>query len=198
MFGYIEVLLNITTVKNDDNNRVVLIMATFFHDAIYDVNSASNEKDSSNLFRQFWEELSSVLSPPNGPWEGIERISRYILATQSHVPPKFSLSNDPKRTNDHHYLCIFLDIDMAVLGKEATAYDAYAVLIREEYSHVPHRTYCEKRSEILESFLDDKGGDNSSGYMTIYATKIMREMLEERATMNLRREIKNLRNYTIV
>ena len=49
----------------------------------------------------------------------------------------------------------FLDAALAVLGKQPAAYDHYAALIREEYQHVHHDTYCENRADILESFLGE-------------------------------------------
>ena len=110
------------------------------------------------------------------------------------------------------YLKLFLDADMAVLGKESNAYDHYAALIRKEYIHVPHDLYCEKRAEILQSFVtillktveenkddsdnklhnsDKKVQDKKVRY--IFASKIMREALERRAVNNLQREIKGLK-----
>ena len=106
----------------------------------------------------------------------------------------------------------FLDADLAVLGKQPAAYDHYAALIREEYQHVHHDTYCENRADILESFLgeggdrDGDGGEiedgtattSSSGdTATIFWTLAMQESFEEQAVANLRREIDTLRKGVI-
>jgi len=105
----------------------------------------------------------------------------------------------------------FLDADLAVLGKQPAAYDHYAALIREEYQHVPHNTYCEKRADILESFLGENGdGDggkiedgtpttssSSGATTTIFRTVAMQESFEEQAVANLRREIDTLRKDVI-
>ena len=66
-------------------------------------------------------------------------------------------------SDDNSNLLNFLDADMAVLGKQPAAYDHYAALIRKEYQHVPHDTYCEKRADILESFLGEGEGGDGGG-----------------------------------
>ena len=104
---------------------------------------------------------------------------------------------------------------MAVLGKNQQAYDHYASLIRLEYIHVPKDVYCEKRAEILKSFVgsvnsnnvDNKDMDgeedevankrreaNHNRSKTIYLTQSMRDALEQRAIANLQREIESLEN----
>jgi predicted metal-dependent HD superfamily phosphohydrolase len=85
-----------------------------------------------------------------------------------------------------------LDADMSVLGKEPKAYDAYASMIRREYIHVPHQVYCEKRSDILQSFLGDLEDETKS--KSIYLSNDMRSALETQAISNLRREISSLRS----
>jgi predicted metal-dependent HD superfamily phosphohydrolase len=89
------------------------------------------------------------------------------------------------RDEEIPYLQIFLDADMAVLGKSWEAYQYYASLIRQEYKYVPHDLYCEKRAEILQSFIGSVGGDSK----TVYLNEHMREALEDRAIANLKREI---------
>lgn len=71
---------------------------------------------------------------------------------------------------------------MSVLGRDPAGYDEYAGQIRAEYSFVERGTYCKKRAEVLRSFLPGEGRH-------IYATPGGREMWEERARANLRREI---------
>jgi len=91
---------------------------------------------------------------------------------------------------------------MSVLGKSKLAYDSYASLIRKEYRHVPHDVYCERRAEILESFLvshdpNIPSSGDLSARRTIFATQCMMAALEWRARENLRREIDSLRNRVI-
>lgn len=139
-----------------------VILAIFFHDAVYNATSSTNEDDSTKLFQSF--DATNAL------------VDEMILATKAHGD-----SNDP-------CIAFFLDLDLSVLGKTASAYQHYARLIRNEYSHVPHATYCEKRAEILESFLQQT---------FIYKTVVCRELLEEQARSNIAREIDQLRRGVI-
>jgi len=73
---------------------------------------------------------------------------------------------------------------LQVLGKKPDAFKAYAACIRKEYSYVPHDVYCDKRSEVLETFLKRPA---------IYGTPFMKDALEEQARTNLEAEIESLR-----
>ncbi|GAX29445.1 hypothetical protein FisN_16Hh114 [Fistulifera solaris] len=139
-----------------------VILAIFFHDAIYDATSNTNEEDSVTLFQSF--ETNAL-------------VDDMILATKSHH------SVDPNM-KDTSVIAFFLDLDLSVLGKTEEAYQRYAILIQKEYSHVPHETYCQKRADILETFLQQQN---------IYKTALFREMFEERARSNLAAEIRCLR-----
>jgi predicted metal-dependent HD superfamily phosphohydrolase len=142
-----------------------VILAIFFHDAIYDASSNTNEEDSVKLFQSF--ETSAL-------------VDDMILATKAHH------SVDP--SDDSSVVAFFLDLDLSVLGKTYEAYQQYAILIRKEYSHVPHDTYCQKRADILDAFLQQK---------SIYKTSLFREMFEEQARSNLAAEIRLLRQGVI-
>jgi len=149
----------------------VVLLAIFFHDVIYDARSATNEEDSAKLFESFAEEvrIPSLLA---------KTVVEYIIATKKH---KVSEENPAG-------LALFLDLDMAVLGKKTTAYMQYAALIRKEYIFVPHDVYCHKRAEVLETFLQqDK----------IYGTAVMHTALENQARSNVQKEIESLRKGVI-
>lgn len=188
MFGYIDILLFHTRefqteIKSFETTAVAL--SVFFHDAVYDAKSSSNEKDSVALFQNFIEELIS--NHIDKQWEGSPLVEQFIMHTKTHSIDDTSIASD--------YLKAFLDADMSVLGKTPEAYDAYASLIRQEYMHVPHNVYCEKRAEMLESMLGIfKDG---TGPKSVYFSEPMKKALGEQAVSNLLREIKSLRNYVI-
>lgn len=149
-----------------------VLLAIFFHDAVYDAKSLTNEEDSATLFLSFADEA------------GIDQhkkqlIKTYILATKKH---------EASQESGSPALSLFLDLDMAVLGKQEEAYIKYAALIREEFSFVPHEIYCEKRADILETFLKQT---------RIYGTSVMFNALEDRARANLLTEVASLRNGVI-
>ena len=160
-----------TPMTNFDEEAIVL--GTFFHDAIYDVHSSTNEEDSAALFQEYAQEMSR-----NGAslQAGLAHfVTQCIIATKKHV---VSADNSP-------CLALFLDLDMAVLGKESLAYSAYASLIRKEYTYVEHDIYCEKRADILEDFLKQP---------QIYGTQAVIEAFEQRARDNIQKEIEILRS----
>jgi predicted metal-dependent HD superfamily phosphohydrolase len=151
--------------------NITVYLAIWFHDVIYDPKSGTNEADSAKLYQQFSEEISKqVVDKSLSSTFDHDRIVYYILETQKH-----DVSESPDV-----YLQLFVDVDMAVLGKKRDAYEAYARLIRQEYIHVERGMYCEKRAEILRSFLDNG--------KPIFASTMMRNALEPRARENLEHE----------
>ncbi len=209
--------------EDDINNsktmlRAAVELAVFFHDCVYNAKSSSNEEDSAQLFMQFVEELLNFpqqqssgnqnksasasekeLNAPNinVTWEGTKIVHEFIMATKSHNIESESESDDQRRMEQLRYLKIFLDSDMAVLGKQPSAYDHYATLIRREYAHVEHDVYCEKRAEILDSFIGSVVTINSDAKKYIYLTTSMRDALEGMAVENLKREIVSLQKGVI-
>lgn len=202
----------------------ITTFAAFFHDVVYNPKSATNEKDSAELFVQFasalWEvviSLSSSILNEETATAGIRaegmsaKIEECIIATATHI----NSSTQANETNNI-LLATFLDADMSTLGRSEEAYDKYAGCIRKEYVFVERDVYCQKRAEILESFLpieddeDTKKGDTGSAdvptskatsstegtkkqHEFIYATKKGREQWETQARRNLKREIGMLR-----
>lgn len=184
----------------------VVTLAAFFHDAIYDPKSATNEKDSADLFLEFASELDGALARRGARCAGmVDRVEECVIATATHV----ASANEARGANDT-LLATFLDADMSVLGRDAAKYDEYAGCIRREYRFVERSVYCEKRAGILESFLptsrdardsqdDGKESNGTSSreiskeHSFIYATGKGREQWENQARVNLRREIDMLR-----
>jgi predicted metal-dependent HD superfamily phosphohydrolase len=202
MFGYLDItVLYDSKKKNDieDNKwsllRTVTILSVFFHDAIYDAKSGTNEEDSVSLFQSFINDISSVITTITttttrmvDKWPGSAIVERFIMATKSHDANHLHSTDQ----DELFFLHLFLDADMSVLGKDGEAYDVYASMIRKEYIHVPHEVYCEKRSEILQSFVGDLEDESKS--KSIYLSNDMRNALEAQAISNLRREISSLRS----
>lgn len=186
MFDYLKVLETTSTKFLTQSQLILMQWATFFHDVVYNAQSSTNERDSAILFQEFAKEISL---PPSIA----ESIVTFIHATEKHQV----LSMNGVVDGDDALIqaqALFLDLDMAVLGKQKAAYLAYASLIRKEYAFVPHHIYCTKRAEVLQSFV---GGGSASGNdaratKPIYLTSIFQEALEDRARNNLMQEIKLL------
>jgi predicted metal-dependent HD superfamily phosphohydrolase len=177
MLDYLQRLSPQEEPMLDDSVRS-LRLAIFFHDVVYDPQSNRNEKDSAKLFEVFCNESKDDFSIL--PTTTIQnQVVTLILATEAHqVIPG----------TDESLQKIFLDLDMAVLGKDSKAYLAYAALIRKEYSFVPRQVYCEKRAEILQGFLQKP---------RIYLSPPFHRALEEAARRNLQEELNLLQKGVI-
>eukprot|EP00752_Nemacystus_decipiens_P010247 g9131.t1 len=146
-------------------------LAIFFHDLVYDTKSGTNEEDSEGLFRNFSK--AAGLNPSDS-----RTVSEYIIATKRH----------DATASDDQDLRAFIDLDMAVVGRERGAYLAYASQIRQEYIHVPAETYCQKRAEVLRDFLTKE---------SIFSTEEYRQTLESSARANVAAEVDMLGQGTI-
>lgn len=144
----------------------VVAAALWFHDAVYDSRSSTNETDSATL-------AADCLTAAKVSATTIETVRRLILSTRTH---------EPAEAPDAELL---LDIDLAIFGKPPARFEIYERNIRAEYAWVPHLEYAVKRSEILERFLSRP---------TIFLTESMRENYETAARANLRHVITRLRS----
>ncbi len=140
-------------------------LAIWFHDVIYEPQSANNEAESAALAVESLAELGF-------PKEKIEKVERMILATQKHDAA--NLDWDGR---------MFLDLDLKILSIYPSAYKKYAQAIRAEYSFVPENLYRRERCKILQRFLQRE---------FIYYTDEMRKTYEESARRNIANEIKDL------
>lgn len=138
--------------------------AIWFHDAVYDTHSATNEADSARLARA---ELGAL----RWPEPAIARVEAMVLATAGH---------DPEAVDDDEDMRLFLDLDLSILGQPSEVYAAYAAAIRAEYHWVDEATYRTRRQRVLASFLERP---------QIYLTARWRQAWEAQARINLGREL---------
>jgi hypothetical protein len=91
----------------------------------------------------------------------------------------------PESHADDGDLKIFLDLDLAVLGKPSNQYDQYAKQIRREFRHVADDDYRRIRRRLLKNFLRRE---------RLYFSTPMRDRFERQASVNLCLEISALEN----
>ena len=142
-----------------------MALALWFHDAIYNWRSKTNEADSARWATEFLEGCDA-------PHELTTNVSDLIMATRHFVPEP--LVGDQ---------LLIVDIDLSILGRSSEVYDRYEVAIREEYKWVPAITYRRERRSVLRGFLDRE---------TIYNTERFQTLYEETARENLKRAIEML------
>jgi predicted metal-dependent HD superfamily phosphohydrolase len=144
---------------------IAVYLAVWFHDFVYDSQSADNEFQSAQAAKELLTDLgeSMVL---------IDRVQQLILATHGHQVDL----NDSDR-------CIFLDADLAILGVDSARYQIYQQSIRNEYSWVSDAAYKIGRVRVLEGFLQRD---------RLYYTDTLFDQLESRSRLNMAREIAEL------
>jgi predicted metal-dependent HD superfamily phosphohydrolase len=138
--------------------------ALWFHDAIYEPMSKSNEERSANLAAEFGGRVGL-------PSESVARIRAHIMATRHVALPV----DDDSR--------LVVDIDLAILGAHPSRYDEFEHDVRREYRWVPGILYRSKRAAILQSFLDRP---------RIYHSEPAYERFEWNARTNLSGAIRSL------
>lgn len=144
----------------------LVAFAIWFHDVIYDATKTDNEQKSAELAVEVLSKNTTL------DQDQIKYIDQLILATAKH---ELILDNADFRN--------FLDLDLSILGESWSVYQAYAESIRKEYQHVPWPMYQAGRKQILERFLTRA---------SIYYSNFFRDMLEEKARENIRREIEEV------
>ena len=157
-------LKHLDRVKDKVDRPDEIELALWFHDAIYQPFSATNEEDSADWAVRW-------LSDVGAETDLIGRVKDHILATKTHDNPD---------QLDGQYM---LDIDLAILGTSPDIYDQFEVDVRREYKRVPGFIFRKKRKAILSTFLARD---------QIYATDHFINALEPQARINLKRAISHL------
>ncbi len=112
-----------------------VVVAFFFHDAVYDIGASDNEERSAELARQSCRTLGFALPV-------LDRIASLVEVT--------ALDSSPVTIDE----LVISDIDLAVLGQDHQAFERYETLVREEYEAVPDDTFWRARKEVLRSILN--------------------------------------------
>lgn len=161
-----DCLAELDQAPTGDAERDRVEAALWFHDAVYDPRAADNEARSAEWARGALAALG--IAPAVA-----DDVARLVLLTR-HA--------DPAPDAAGKLLC---DIDLAVLGRDADAFDAYERGIREEYAWVPEADFRAARRRILTALL---------GRQSVYQTRYFRGRLEAGARSNLARSRVRLGN----
>ena len=151
----------VSVTPDVDRDRVVL--AAWFHDAVYDPSAVDNEERSAQLAER---ELTGHL-----PDREVAAIARLVRMTAHHQP-----GPDVEEA-------VLSDADLGILAAEPGRYDEYTAAVRQEYAHVPEVDFRRGRAGILRALLD-----GPSLFRTAYA----RTRWENAARTNVERELRNL------
>lgn len=147
----------------DDPDAVLL--AAWFHDAVYRPDRSENEERSARLAER-------ALTEAGVDDARTAEVVRLVRLTAGHDPAP----------GDHNgeVLC---DADLAVLAGEPAAYAAYAAAVRQEYGFVPDGAFRSGRAAVLRQLLD---------LPQLFRTPIGHERWERTARRNLATELELL------
>lgn len=109
------------------------MLAAWYHDAIYDPRSETNEADSAELAV---ESLTAL-----GLGEAAARVSDLILLTAGH------------HDAPDEQAALLLDADLAILGQPPAIYLRYVNGVRQEYAHIADDAFRTGRAAILNDLL---------------------------------------------
>jgi len=147
-----------------------VLAAALYHDAIYDPTTDDNEARSADI-------ATDQLTDVGWPAVRCDGVAAMILATAEHIVPGGPDVDDVDTT-------VLLDADLAILGAEPSAYQAYVNGVRAEYAHVDDAAWTAGRSLVLHRFLDRR---------RLFATDYMYATYEHRARANIEAELASLR-----
>ncbi|MBD2768090.1 hypothetical protein IC235_09330 [Hymenobacter sp. BT664] len=146
------------------HDAVVVQLAVWFHDMVYQSLRSDNEARSADRARAFLQE--TTLEPARQ-----QRVAFLIERTADHTQPQPSDDND---------LLWFLDADLSILGAPEEAYWEYARQVRREYHLVPDLLYRPGRRKVLAKMLATPA---------LFRTLALHAALEVPARRNLAAEI---------
>ena len=147
-----------------------LVAAALYHDAIYDPTVDTNEALSAVLAANDLAEIGWA-SPR------CESVAEMIVATAGHLADP---AEQRDAGDDDAETAMLLDADLAILGAEPGAYQAYVNGVRAEYAHVDDGQWRAGRSMVLQRFLDRP---------RLFVTDFMYAAAEHRARANIEAEL---------
>ncbi|MFA4083289.1 hypothetical protein ONA92_16435 [Mycobacteroides salmoniphilum] len=112
-------------------DRELVELAAWFHDAVYQIGRADNERQSAELARE-------LLPPSIG-----DEVARLVVLTETHRA-------EPDDANG----AVLSDADLSVLGASADRYLRYVDAVREEYASIPDEVFRPERARVLGALLD--------------------------------------------
>ncbi len=148
----------------DISDLGAVTMAAFFHDAVYDPRAEDNEQQSASLAVRVLADLG---------WDDgrARTVGALIRATERH------------ETAAESDTAVLIDADLAVLGSEPSAYQAYVTGVRAEYAHVDDAAWASGRAAVLRAFLDRP---------RLYCTAEAARRWDARARANMAAELASL------
>ncbi|MBT2553383.1 DUF4031 domain-containing protein [Arthrobacter sp. ISL-5] len=144
--------------------RRTVVLAAWFHDAVYRGAAGLDEEESARLaeFR---------LTDAGLPAGDVAEVARLVRLTSDHRPP----AGD----DDGALLC---DADLSVLGGEPEHYARYVAAVREDYAHIGDADFAAGRAAVVRGLLE---------LDPLFHSRRARELWLDAARRNLRGELES-------
>lgn len=171
-----ELFMYVDKYSSQLEDQQAVELAVFFHDIIYDpkATGGKNEDDSAVVWENFAQHCLPVGSPlGQRKGELLSKVYVWIVQTKHHR----CADSDPMDCR------LFMDFDMAVLGRPWPEYEVYSRQIRQEFIHVPEAVFCIARAAFLQT---------SAAAPSIFTTPAFKEERESQARENALREVQAL------
>ena len=162
------------THRAQGSTPLALILAAWFHDAVYEGAPGEDERRSEQLASTSLEPLvtAGLLTE-----QELQMVSLLVRATATHELPE---SADLPAGYEPTDIQLFLDADMAILAADSVRYRRYLRGVRSEYSHFDDEAFRTGRTTFLRSIL---------GRERIFLSEEAFKLWEEPARANLRAEL---------
>lgn len=153
---------------------LALVLAAWFHDAVYEGVPGEDERRSEQLASASLEPLvaAGLLSA-----DELQMARLLVRATATHELPE---SAELPAGYEPADIEVFLDSDMAILAAEPARYRRYLRGVYSEYSHFDDEAFRTGRTSFLRSILERE---------RIFLSEQARKLWEEPARANLRAEL---------
>lgn len=160
--------------RTQGSTPLALILAAWFHDAVYEGAPGEDERRSEQLASTSLEPLvtAGLLSG-----DELQMVGLLVRATATHeLPESADLPSDYEPAD----IQFFLDADMAILAADSARYRRYLRGVRSEYSHFDDEAFHAGRTTFLRSIL---------GRKRIFLSEEGLQLWEEPARANLSAEL---------
>lgn len=162
------------THRTQDATPLALVLAAWFHDAVYEGAPGEDERRSEQLAGASLKPLVTVGLLTE---QEQQMVSLLVHATATHELPE---SADLPAGYEPTDIQLFLDADMAILAADSARYRRYLRGVRSEYSHFDNEAFRTGRTTFLRSIL---------GRERIFLSEEAFKLWEEPARANLRAEL---------
>ena len=159
-----HLISELVPLRNHFANWDTVVLATAYHDIVYNIHHKDNEEQSARF-------AGSRLEGISFPSEQIEHCKKMILATRTHEQDKDEEIN------------LFTDADLSILGTQDQTYREYSEQIRGEYSSYTDLEFQNGRKRVLQHFLNMN---------RIFKTNYFFDAYEQSARINLKLELASL------